>query len=69
MDRMRRLYKIMLCLEIGTTLSHLDTHSFVREILDIDDDDSQNPEFLKKMNAINEENAKTHYQVPKEYKI
>lgn len=36
--RLHRLYKLILCLDIETTISHLDEKAFVKEILDVDDD-------------------------------
>lgn len=40
LDRMRRLYKIILCLELNTNIMKLDAESFVNEILDVDEDDT-----------------------------
>ena len=51
MDRLRRLYKIIVCLELKSTLSHLDPESFVNEVLDIDEDDK---EFHKALQVVKE---------------
>lgn len=46
-DRLRKLYKIMNCLEFETTLSHLDAAAFVNEILDIDINDDNYDNILE----------------------
>jgi len=49
MERMRRLYKIMRCLELNTRVMYLDAESFVNEVLDIDEDHSDYDNAVRKV--------------------
>lgn len=47
--RLYGLYKLILCLQIRTTLSYLDAKSFVNEILDVDEDQIDYSNILEKV--------------------
>lgn len=52
MDRLRRLYKIVLCLEFTPVLSVLDPARFVQEALDLDDDHPDFPQAVQRVQDI-----------------